>query len=212
MCKATRTETIPALPAPTSGGLQNFVDSHTYYNGLFRDVAADAWYSGNVAAVYRLGLMKGTEANTFAPGKNVTIAETVTIAARLHSIYHTGKEAFDAYDGGNWYDPYINYARNNGIISENYNFDLPATQETFAHILAQALPSSVLQPTRAESIHFADAGRIVHAGDVELLCKAGVINGVQSGGATNFLPQNTITRAEASAIITRMAKPDLRIK
>ena len=212
VCKATRTETIPALPAPTSGGLQNFVDSHTYYNGLFRDVAADAWYSGNVAAVYRLGLMKGTEANTFAPGKNVTIAETVTIAARLHSIYHTGKEAFDAYDGGNWYDPYINYARNNGIISENYNFDLPATQETFAHILAQALPSSVLQPTRAESIHFADAGRIVHAGDVELLCKAGVINGVQSGGATNFLPQNTITRAEASAIITRMAKPDLRIK
>lgn len=212
VCKATRTETIPALPTPTSGGLQNFVDSHAYYNGLFRDIAADAWYSGNVAAVYRLGLMKGTGANTFAPGKNVTIAETVTLAARLHSIYHTGKEAFDAYDGGSWYDPYINYARNNGIISENYNFDLPATRETFAHILAQALPSSVLRPTRAESICFADAGRIVYAGDVELLCKAGVINGVQSGGATNFLPQNTITRAEASAIITRMAKPDLRIK
>lgn len=212
VCKATRTETIPTLPAPTSGGLQNFVDSHTYYNGLFRDVAADAWYSGNVAAVYRLGLMKGTGANIFAPGKNVTIAETVTLAARLHSIYHTGKDTFDAYDDGNWYDPYVNYARNNGIISENYNYDLPATRETFAHILAQALPSSVLRPTRAESIRFADAGRIVYAGDVELLCKAGVINGVQSGGVTNFLPQNTITRAEASAIITRMAKPDLRIK
>lgn len=212
VCKATRTETIPTLPAPTSGGLQNFVDSRVYHNGIFHDVAADAWYSDNVAAVYRLGLMQGTGANTFAPGKNVTIAETVTIAARLHSIYHTGKEAFDTYDGGSWYAPYINYARNNGIISENYNFDLPATRETFAHILAQALPSSVLRPTRAESIRFADAGRIVYAGDVELLCKAGVINGVQSGGATNFLPQNTITRAEASAIITRMAKPDLRIK
>jgi hypothetical protein len=29
---------------------------------------------------------------------------------------------------------------------------------------------------------------------------------------TNFLPQDTITRAEASAIVTRMAKPELRIK
>lgn len=209
ICKATRTEAIPAL---TAGGLQNFVDSKEYHNGLFRDVAAIAWYSDNVASVYRLGLMKGTGTNTFAPGKNVTIAETVTLAARLHSIYHTGKEVFESYDGGNWYDPYVNYARNNGIISENYNFNLPATRETFAHILAQALPLSALQPVSCESIHFADVGHIVYAGDVDLLCKAGVINGVQSDGVTNFLPQDTITRAEASAIVTRMAKPELRIK
>lgn len=212
VCKTTRAETIPALPAPTSGGLQNFVDSHTYYNGLFRDVAADAWYSGNVAAAYQLGLMKGTGANMFAPEKNITIAETVTLAARIHSTYHTGKDTFDTYDGGNWYDPYVNYARNNGIISENYNFNLPATRETFAHILAQALPSSALQPVRAKTIRFADASHIVYGSDVDLLCKAGIVNGVPSGGVANFLPQNTITRAEASAIVTRMAKPDLRIK
>lgn len=212
VCKTTRAETIPALPAPTSGGLQNFVDSHTYYNGLFRDVAADAWYSGNVAAAYQLGLMKGTGANMFAPEKNITIAETVTLAARIHSTYHTGKDTFDTYDGGNWYDPYVNYARNNGIISENYNFNLPATRETFAHILAQALPSSALQPVRAKTIRFADASHIVYGSDVDLLCKAGIVNGVPSGGVANFLPQNTITRAEASAIVTRMAKPELRIK
>lgn len=211
VCNATRTEAIPALNVSASGSLQNFSsDKEYYYTGLFRDVAVGAWYADNVAAVYQLGLMKGTAVNTFEPGKNITIAETITLAARIHSIYYTGKESFDTYDGGNWYDPYVNYARDNGIISENYNFDLPASREIFAHILAKALPESALTSIRNESIQFVDAGNIVYAGDIELLCKAGIINGVQDNGVAKFLPKNTITRAEGAAIVTRMAKPALR--
>ena len=57
-------------------------------------------------------------------GKNVTIAESITLAARLHSTYYADGASFETYDGGNWYDPYVNYARDKGLLSENYDVQL----------------------------------------------------------------------------------------
>lgn len=205
-CKATREEAVPS-----GGTLKNFAPHRgAYHQGLFRDVDADVWYAGNVAKVYELGLMKGTGADIFAPEAQVTVAQAVTLAARIHSVYYTGKEAFAVLEGGNWYDPYVDYAREREIISEPYDFAQPATREVFAHILAKALPGAALAPIRSETVCFADAESIICAGDVELLCMAGVITGVQSGEEVKFLPKNTITRAEASAIVARMVEPALR--
>ena len=140
----------------------------------------------------------------------VTLAEAVTLAARLHSIYYTGTENFESYDGGNWYDPYVNYAREQGILSENYDLSRPATREEFVHILAQALPDEALSALSGVEPDFADANRIVYAGDVNLLCRAGIIQGIPGGDKIYFRPSNTITRAEVAAIISRMARTELR--
>lgn len=208
VCGNVKTEEIPKLI--TDSGLNNFVPVNMYSSKTFRDVASNAWYSDNVSMVYQLGLMNGTGANVFSPGNNITIAETITLAARLHNIYYTGEEKIATYDGGNWYDPYVNYARDNGIISENYNFAQPATREQFVHILAQSLPDEALEAIK-EEIRFADSGSMIYAGDVQLLSRAGVIVGTESGGVLYFKPQNNISRAEAAAVITRMAKIELRI-
>lgn len=191
------------------GGMKNFVENALYRAGLFTDVTAGEWFEPNVRTACDLRLMKGTGDGRFTPRGNVTLAEVVTMAARIHSIYHTGSEQFPAYDGGNWYDPYVNYARDKGIIYENYAFGRPATREEFVHILAAALPGTELGSVGAK-VPFADSGDIVYIGDVELLSGAGVINGIQENGQTYFKPSATITRAEAAAIITRMAKPALR--
>ena len=60
----------------------------------FSDVDPAMWYAPYIAAAAPTGLMKGIGTDTFAPMGKVTLAETVTIAARLHSIYHTGSEQF----------------------------------------------------------------------------------------------------------------------
>ena len=207
-CGASYTE-AKELPVPT-GGMDHFTAVTRYADETFRDVGAGDWFRGNVSMAYEFGLMRGTGEGTFSPNNHVTLAEAVTLAARLHSVYYTGEEDFPVYDGGNWFDPYVNYARDNGLISENYLYTRPATREEFVHILAQALPDKELKPT-ADTITFADAGEIVYMGDVTLLSGAGVINGVKENGQTYFKPSAPITRAEVAAVVSRMARPEARI-
>lgn len=191
----------PRLPLPTV----------KVYSNDFSDVKARDWFYNNVVAAYELGLMKGTARGTFSPNNNVTIAETVTLATRIHSIYHTGSDEFSGYDGGNWFDPYVEYAKDNSIVTSAYNYDRPATREDFVHILAQALPEEALENI-AGQIDFADAGELKYISDVQLLSGAGVINGIQENERTYFKPAATITRAEVAAVVSRMAKPGSRIE
>ena len=204
ICGYTQSSSVTA-------GLNNFKPVNAYSDSTFWDVASGAWYAGNVASAYRFGLMNGRAAGRFSPGDNVTLAEAVTLAARIHSIYYHGEETFERYDGGNWFDPYVNYARANNICTENYSYNTPATREEFAHILARALPKEALAQLPGNNISFADGGSIVYAGDVDRLCGAGIINGVDVGGLSYFMPSRTVKRSEAAAIITRMVQPDLRL-
>lgn len=193
----------------SSGGMGNFSAGGKYYNGMFSDVQEKDWFSANVRTACMLSLMEGVGGGRFAPGNSVTLAQAVTMAARIHKIYHTGKDSFPRYDGGNWYDPYVDYAREQGIIYENYTYNRPATREEFCHILAAALPREELTAL-SQKADFADQGDIVYQDDVALLRAAGVIDGVKENGRMYFKPWNTITRAQAAAIVTRMVKPNLR--
>lgn len=197
--------------AQQSGSMAYFTNKNSYFSGLFRDVKDKNWFAKNVSTAYRLGLMKGTSSGVFSPDNNMTIAEVVTLAARIHSIYYTGSSSFSSYDGGSWYDPYVDYARDNGIISENYSFTRPATREQAVHILAKALPETELEAT-AGRISFVDSGDITYMADVRLLSSAGVINGIKEDGELYFKPFSPITRAEIAALVGRMVQPSTRVK
>ena len=58
------------------------------YNSNFADVADTSWYAENVKTAYELGFMNGKSENTFDPDGNVTVAEGITMASRLHAIYN----------------------------------------------------------------------------------------------------------------------------
>ena len=66
-----------------------------YVQGQFTDIPASQWFTKNVAGAVEFGLMKGNTPSTFNPYGDVTLAETITMAARIHSIYTTGAESFD---------------------------------------------------------------------------------------------------------------------
>lgn len=200
---------------PATAGMDNFSPSYSYYDGLFWDVGQNDWFEENVACAYELGLMNGMGGGSFAPHSEVTLAQAITLAARIHSIYYTGSDNFAPSPSGSWYTPYVIYANQNDIPCNFYDLNRPATREQFVYILSAALPKSALPaiPTNQWAIDFSDYNYCAYTDAIDLMTRAGIIQGMQDGyGGLQFDPSSTINRASVSAIVTRMAKFDLRIR
>ena len=197
---------LSMIPAVSAKGLDNFKPVLSYAD-RFIDVAADQWYASNVSAAYEMGLIKGISDTEFNPDGNITVAEAIALACRLHSIYHDAKQEFE--QGDVWYQVYVDYAIENGIISEDdfTNFNATATRVEFAEIFAKALPEEAL--TAINRIHAGQIPDVAKNAAVYLLYNAGVLTGSDEDGT--FLPNSSIRRSEVAAIVTRMADKSLRI-
>ena len=190
-------------------GLNNFTKKNVCSGGMFRDVANSAWYEKNVAAAYEYGLMNGKGGGTFDPLGEITIAEVIAIACRLHDTYHARN--VDYPTGGKWYDGYVQYALAAGILHDGQfsGYERPAKRAEVAEILASALPDKALAAKKTvDSIPDVTGAERYGAAVYRLYC-AGVVGGVDTAG--NYAPARTITRAEVAAIATRMADPALRV-
>ena len=198
---------LPALAAEP--GFINFQNKgNTYTDGMFPDVPSD-WYTTYVAAVYELGLMKGDDQGRFNPAQGVTLAETATLAARLHKTWHTGDGDFT--QGQPWYQVYVDYCTENGILTQAYaDYNAAARRCDFAGILARALPESALPEINAVADGDipdvpADAAA---AQEIYTLYRAGILTGNDEYGM--FLPESDIKRSEVAAVVSRMAYRALR--
>lgn len=190
---------------PSAAAAEAFQLVKTYVAGQFTDLGTDQWYEASVQKAYELGLMSGDPNGEFRPAGQVTLAETVTVAARIHALATTGAEAF--VQGEPWYQVYADYALQNGILTEPpADYTKAATRLEFARILAKALPVDDLP-----AINVVEYGMIPDVADEEsvyLLYRAGVLTGSDARGT--FLPDSTIQRSEVAAIVSRMALPELR--
>ena len=196
--------------ADGTAGLENFRTVQSYQEGIFTDVEMEDWFHANVASVYELNLMVGREENFFDTESNMTVAEALTIAARMHSIYYTGKAEFPVSEP--WYKVYTDYCTANGIANAaEYDLNLPVTRAQFAEIFASALPDEAF----AEINEIPDdAIPDVKMGDsfaaaVYQLYRAGILVGNDEQGT--YAPNTFIRRMEVAAITTRMALPELRV-
>ena len=97
---------LSLLPVRTgaAGGMSNFKRTAAYKP--FSDVPENSWYRDNVAAVCEFGLMNGKDADTLDPDGLLTVAEAVTIAARVHAAYY-GKTIPSLPTAAHWYDMYV---------------------------------------------------------------------------------------------------------
>ena len=199
-----------SLTAPAFGAnsLSNFAVIRTY-DDEFSDVSPDAWYYEAVRAVFEHGIMDGRAGGIFDPSGQITIAETIAVAAVLHRGYTTGQLDFPS--GNPWYAPYVSYAREHGFpIGAFRNLNVAATRADFALIIAGAMPEEALTPKNripdgaipdvAEGFSFGPA--------VYRLYRAGILTGSDSYGT--FFPGRTLQRAEAAAIIRRIISADAR--
>ncbi|MBR3997021.1 MAG: InlB B-repeat-containing protein, partial [Clostridia bacterium] len=200
---------ITSIAAGTNNGLDHFTKSNIYTDSVFTDVQESDWFYDNVKSVYEYALMRGKGDGIFDPENGVTLAETVTIAARLHAMYYIGMDVFGESDP--WYQTYVDYAEDNGIVDEMIDdYTIPATRSEFADILANALPDSALEEINIVAyngipdVSLSDSyGRSVYK-----LYRAGIMIGNDDIGT--FAPESNIRRCEVAAIVTRMVDPALR--
>ena len=203
--------TTPVNPEPNKNEV-HFPKMTVYFQGQFSDVPADQWFTNNVANAFSFGLMKGNSATTFNPYGDVTVAEAIAMAARIHSIYTTGSENFT--QGTPWYQCYLDYAYKNKIISyAYYNCDVKhkATRAQFAEIFAAALPDEALSIKNSVSDNAVPDVKMKdsYSAPVYKLYRAGILAGGDAKGT--FSPGTFITRAECATIVARMADSDNRV-
>ena len=190
------------------GLLQNFVYDNWAWEG-YDDVVRDQWFYANVRSATRLGLMQGAEKGRFYPSNQLTVAEMLALACRVHLRYHTGESDLPNTGSGPWYQKYVDYAMENGLIDRNYQMNAPADRDLFALVFSRVLPQSALEE-RNPDISFADISSCQNPQAVKLLGKAGIIVGSITEKGRVYQPASPILRSEAAAILTRIADRDLR--
>ncbi|MBR2667947.1 MAG: S-layer homology domain-containing protein [Oscillospiraceae bacterium] len=168
----------------------------------FTDVPETEWYYNDVLLAYRTGLVNGKTATTYLPDDMMTCAEAVKLAACMHQKYTTGTVTLA--NGTPWYQSYADYARANGIISRDYDWDAPISRADYAAIFAHALPETAFEAKNSIAYDAIPDVKSSHpqAAEIYKLYRAGILAGNDSLGT--FLPDSMIKRSEVAAILTRM--------
>ena len=190
-------------------GFSNFGYSDDYISGRFDDVKGTEWFAHYVESACGYGFFRGKSPNTFDPQGLLTVGEAVTLAARLMSIYRTGRADFD--ESYPFYEVYAEYALENGIIDSHSDYSADVTRARFAELVFRALPAEAF-PEINDIPGYSICDVTPGAGygpAVYTLYRAGVLSGSDRFGT--FFPDSDITRAEACAVLTRLADPALRV-
>ena len=205
---------VSLAPGALAAGLGNFAPVQSY-GGQFSDVPGSAWFYGSVRDAYAYGLMNGRSDSRFDPDGTVTIAEVITLSARLHKLYYEGSRDFPA--SSPWYESYVDYAEENYIVNPGEfdgSYDKEATRQEVAWILCKAFPASALPAVN-------DLGRIPDlngggsidkyywaSGLIRRMYNAGILTGSDSYGS--FQGYALVKRSEVAALAVRMADPGQR--
>ena len=218
---------IPVLAVENS--TDNFTRSKTY-SGQFSDLPEDHTFYENVAALYEYGLSVGQADGTYGLSAHMTVGQAVIFAGRIRSLYRTGDPeagpaaftaaAVELKGAQRTYAPYLWYLQSEGVLDKALDNQLSqtATRAQMAHVLANLLPETAL-PLINDSLvtqAYASRRRITdvteytpYYQDILRLYRCGISIGSDETGS--FLPETSITRGAAAAMLTRMVDPALRL-
>ncbi len=185
----------------------------TSYKKLFSDVTEDKWYYDTVSIVCDANLMRGTSDTTFNPEGSMTVAEAITMGARLYNSIRGGTDVtFTASASGNWFDVYVSFAIKNGIIKADdfSDYTRTATRAEMAYIFYHSVTPAYLSAINSwnslPDVTIYDK----YGSEIYSLYNAGILTGNDSYGT--FGPSSEITRAQAAAILGRTGNIIDRIK
>ena len=218
-------EGAPEAPAPaqeeTAEKASPFAPLRTYA-GEFADVKSGDWFAPSVVSAYEYGLLSGRGNGAFAPGDNVTLAEMLTIAARLRAIYTTGGEEVipAAPLEESWYQPYVDYLKAENLLDNRFEgaYHLPASRAQMAGIFAFALPAEWYDEPNALLVTTAYASgdfiadvtdKTPYRSEILLMYRRGLLSGMDDAGS--FAPERSVSRAEIAALLTRVVEPETRL-
>ena len=183
----------------------------------FNDVSGQDWYDRWVNLAYSTGMMEGTGEGNFAPEKELTVAETLRLAACLESRAIQDDFHLQSVSGAQWYSTSVAYCEAVGIIAygeyEKDDLNRPITRAEMARILSRTTAVRSMEnrndPTRVRGF-VPDVNTGDYAADAIFgMYAKGIFNGKDSLGS--FCPEEHLIRAEAAAVIARITRPEHRI-
>ena len=179
----------------------------------FTDVAEGAWYFESVYYAWQEELINGVTADKYQPDGSLTVAQAIKLAAALHEKLNRGYVTLEN-GTANWYDTYVDYAVDNGIIEAKYQsytkaqMDAAITRNEFVHIFHGAMDDykaiNDVKDNAIPDVKLTDA----YAEEIYDFYRAGILTG--SDGAGTFNGTSTIKRSEVAAILIRMYDESLR--
>lgn len=184
----------------------------------FRDAGRAAWYHDDVAGAYRRGLVNGVTLTSYEPSWNLTVAQCLKLCACMHQLWHTGAVTLEGSEAGEWYESYIDYAFEQGILDADYpDYNAAIDRAEFVRLFYRALPVSAYG-----RINAIPDGAIPDVGpedgaaeEIYIFYRAGILTGYTdtAGYAEHaFGPAGTITRAEMATIMNRMFDETARVR
>ena len=176
----------------------------------FTDVERDAWYYDAVEYAAQNGIMNGVSSSTFAPGKNITRADFVTMLGR-----YVGVET-SRYPGSNFSDvkadlyftPYINWASANGVISgigqNKFGPYSLITREQVAKIFYEIalLMGKDMKNNNALYASYTDTGSV--SSWAAPAVKWAVSSGLMNGSGSRIKPTGNTTRAQSAQLFMNL--------
>ena len=185
----------------------------TEYDGRFRDVSADDWYYEVVTTAFSIGVINGKSDTAFEPDGELTIAEAVKLAAVAHQLLSKGKVE-SVGSASLWYKPYLDYCKENYIVTEDYpDYNEAALRCQVAVLFSRAVTASGVETEEINEIT-PDVLRDVESSDwfsgaIYRMFRWGVMTGDENG---EMHPNDTVTRCEIAAVVMRVIDSELRVR
>ena len=176
----------------------------------FADVAPTHWANANIKKAAKIGAFSGYEDGTFRPENQITHGEFIkaVIAIVYDGDVTTAPKATTTW--AEWAQPYLNAAFQMGIMNRD-DVDIlsqgtPMTRAEVAKIATRVFEyfNQYIDATNDADTIFNDLNTTPNRYKpfIAKAYTAGILAGYEDG---TFRPDNTLTRAEAAAIITRIA-------
>lgn len=176
----------------------------------FSDVPSNAWYYNDVSKASASGIINGIGNGQFNPNGTLTHAEAMTLMAKVHAIYLYGNpNIINEYQktDDHWASGIHSYCLDHRLPTPNVSdFDTNITRGTMARYFRNSLPSKAFDTGISNDLSLMPEQ--TNNSVVQDLFRAGILVGDSHG----FRLGDSITRAEAAAIIHRVANPDVRVK
>jgi len=179
----------------------------------FTDVPAGAWFYPYVDNLTKSGVINGVTETTFAPNKEITGAELITLVLRSADNFRpAGTAATD-----NWALEYMERAYEIGLTApEEFpqnQWYLPLSRQRMAVVITRSMEMILEEEPVTDTERFIE--RIADWDEICGFCKPyvtqayakGILVGTDKG---TFNPSGTTTRAEAAVVLTKLLDKSYR--
>ncbi len=181
----------------------------------FEDIKSGSWYEKAVETATGYGLFNGTSETKFSPDDGMTRAMLATVLYNLSGKpeYGTDAGAFNDVETGKWYEDPVDWAYKVGVTSGTSDTEFSPNQNitreqlvTMLYRYAEKIGAASNSKTAITG--FPDGNKVAgFAKDaMEWAVAEGFISGRAQGGKNYIAPQDTASRAEVAAVLTRFVE------